>query len=254
MILIADVHGAVEELRALVAATDEQLVVLGDLINFIDYRTMEGILAEVAGRDWVRELVRLRTEGRFDEARSSWAKVRGSDEGNLQDRTAQLIDVAYEEICSALDGAGALVTFGNVDRIEVLQRHLPEGNTFIEFGQLEIEGWTVGMVGGGVPSGLRVPGELSNDEMAARLASLGPVEILCTHVPPAVPQLQRDVVGGTQKGSEAVLQYLYEHRPPFHFFGDIHQPQAIKWIVGDTLCQNLGYFRATGRGLHHPAA
>ena len=129
-----------------------------------------------------------------------------------------------------------------------------EGNRFIEAGLLEIEGWAVGVVGGGVPSGLRVPGELSDDEMAKRLAALGPVEILCTHVPPAVPQLQRDVVGGTQKGSQAVLEYLLEHRPRFHYFGDIHQPQAVNWVVGDTLCKNVGYFRATGRGVHHPAA
>ncbi len=254
MILIADVHGAVTKLRALVAATDEQLVVLGDLINFVDYRTMDGILAELAGRDWVRRLIQLRTEGRIDEARALWSKVREGDANDLQQRTADLIEAAYEEICGALEGADAVVTFGNVDRLEVLQRYLPEGNTFIEAGLLEIEGWAVGVVGGGVPSGLRVPGELSDDEMARRLSALGPVEILCTHVPPAVPQLQRDVVGGTQKGSQAVLEYVLEHRPQFHYFGDIHQPQAINWVVGDTLCRNAGYFRATGRGVHHPAA
>ena len=253
MILIADVHGAADKLRALVAGTDEQLIVLGDLINLLDYRTMDGILAELAGGDWVRQMVRLRTEGRFDEVRALWSKVREGDVGDLQQRTADLIDAAYQEICSALEGAEAVVTFGNVDRLEVLQRHLPEGNMFIEAGLLEIEGWTVGVVGGGVPSGLRVPGELPDDEMAKRLFALGPVEVLGTHVPPAVPQLQRDVVGGTQKGSQAVLEYLLEHRPQFHYFGDIHQPQAINWVVGDTLCRNVGYFRATGRGVHHPA-
>ena len=254
MILIADVHGAAGKLRALVAGKKQQLVVLGDLINFIDYRTMDGILAEVAGRAWVEQLVQLRTQGRFDEAQRLWAQVRDSDQGDLQERTAGLIDAAYREICAALEGAEAIVTFGNVDRIEALERHLPSGNKFIESGVIDIEGWTVGVVGGGVPSGLRVPGELSDDEMTKRLSDLGPVEVLCTHVPPAVPQLQRDVVGGTQKGSPAVLGYLLEHRPPFHYFGDIHQPQAIRWVVGDTLCRNAGYFRATGRGVHHPAA
>ncbi len=132
MILIADVHGAVEKLRTLVATTDEQLVVLGDLINFIDYRTMDGILAELAGADWVRQLVQLRTQGRLGEARALWDQVRDSDRGDLQRRTAQLIDDAYEEICAALAGAKAIVTFGNVDRLEVLQRYLPSGNKFIE--------------------------------------------------------------------------------------------------------------------------
>ena len=55
MRLIADVHGAVEPLRAL-AATEGPLLILGDLINFVDYRTYDGIVAEVCGRDFVEDL------------------------------------------------------------------------------------------------------------------------------------------------------------------------------------------------------
>jgi hypothetical protein len=66
-----------------------------------------------------------------------------------------------------------------------------------------------------------------------------------------VEPLASDVVGRTRKASKEILEYLLEARPAFHFFGDIHQPQATTWLVGTTRCINVGYFRATGRALHH---
>src|SRR5262249_25431029 len=47
---ISDVHGAVEHLPA-VARDCDALLVLGDLINILDYRTWDGILVQVFGRD-----------------------------------------------------------------------------------------------------------------------------------------------------------------------------------------------------------
>ena len=32
-----------------------------------------------------------------------------------------------------------------------------------------------------------------------------------------------------------------------------HQPQAVTWNIGKTLCRNVGYFRATGRVFEHDA-
>ncbi len=254
MILIADVHGASQKLRHLVDSLDEPLLVLGDLINFTDYRTYEGILADLSGIDFVRQLVELRMAGRFDEARSLWRQLSDGNEQDLRVRHAELVDAAYREIGAALEGAGAYVTYGNVDRVEVLTKHLPADNRFVDHERLEIEGWEVGIMGGGVTSGLNVPGELSEDEMETRLAALGPVDILCTHVAPAVGPLARDVVGGMSKGSRAVLDYLERHQPRHHYFGDVHQPQASRWWVGNTLSTNVGYFRATGHGVRHLAA
>lgn len=253
MILIADVHGASGKLRHLVSSLDETLLVLGDLINFTDYRTYEGILADLAGREFVEQLVRLRMAGRYDEARSLWRRSADGREDDLRARHAELVEAAYADISNALAGAGAYVTYGNVDRVDVLTRHLPEGNRFVDRGRFEIEGHVVGIVGGGVRSGLNVPGELDDDTMAERLDALGPVDILCTHVAPAIPALQRDVVGGMSKGSPAVLAYLEQYQPAYHYFGDVHQPQATTWRHGPTICRNVGYFRATGRGVRHPA-
>ena len=108
----------------------------------------------------------------------------------------------------------------------------------------------MGIVGGGVP-GLGVPGEVSEEEMWRKLSGMGSVEILCTHVAPAIRALSSDVIGGRPKQSQAVVEYIAEHRPRWHYFGDIHQPQAVRWRVGATWCRNVGYFRATGRAVRH---
>jgi Icc-related predicted phosphoesterase len=55
---ISDLHGAVERLDA-VAGECDVLLVLGDLINVLDYRSMDGILVEVFGREPVAEAARL---------------------------------------------------------------------------------------------------------------------------------------------------------------------------------------------------
>ena len=252
MLLIADVHGAVDHLRR-VAGSGETLLVLGDLINFIDYRTMEGILADLVGRDWVARMVELRADGRTADIEVMWEQLRAGREAELRARHRQLVEDAYADVCGALAGSRAYVTYGNVDWPELLRRHLPRGVHFLEAGVVEVEGLRVGFAGGGMTTGLGVPGEVDESTMADRLAELGDVDLLCTHVPPAVAPLQKDVVGGRQKGSGAVLEYLLAARPRYHYFGDVHQPQAIRWQVGDTECRNVGYFRATGRAVRHPA-
>jgi Icc-related predicted phosphoesterase len=226
------------------------LLILGDLINFIDYRTNEGILTDVAGRPFVDEMVRLRNGGQMRDASELWADMSRGREAELRARFDQLIQWAYEDVCGALDGAEAYVTYGNVDQPSVLAENLPPESRFVDSEVVNIGGLRVGFAGGGVPR-LNTPGEVSEEAMAAKLASLGPVDILCTHVAPAVPALARDVIGGKKKGSIAVLDYVLRERSPFHYFGDIHQPQAISWRLGDTLCRNVGYFRATGKAVRH---
>jgi Icc-related predicted phosphoesterase len=46
-----------------------------------------------------------------------------------------------------------------------------------------------------------------------------------------------------------LLDFIREHRPRLHLFGDVHQPQASTWRIGPTRCRNVGYFRATGRAI-----
>ncbi len=249
MLLVADVHGAADALRR-VAAAGEPLLVLGDLINFIDYRSNEGILADVAGRELVTELVGLRTTGDFGGASALWRRFAAGRETELQSVFDHHVRQAYDEICAALDGAEAYVTYGNVDRPDLLADMLPPGCRFVDAEVLEISGLRIGFAGGGAPS-LGTPGEVSEVAMADKLASLGPVDVLCTHVPPAVSSLAKDVIGGREKSFQAILDYVVRQQPAYHYFGDIHQPQAVSWRIGRTVCRNVGYFRATGRAMRH---
>ncbi len=199
----------------------------------------------------MREMVRLRTAGDYQGAGAVWRSYSAGREDELRARYTELIDAAYEDICGALAGAEAYVTYGNVDRLDLLRRHLPDGARFVDEEVVDVEGTRFGFAGGGTKSPLGVPGEVGDREMAGKLDRLGPVDVLCTHVPPAVPALSQDVIGGRQKGSEPVLDYLLRHQPRRHYFGDIHQPQATTWRVGVTTCVNVGYFRATGRPVVH---
>lgn len=248
MLLVADVHGAFADL-ARVAATGETLLVLGDLLNFIDYRTLDGMITEVAGREVVADLVALRARNDGAGARRLMRDFAAGREDEIKARYGALIEESYREMSAALTGADAYVTYGNVDRPDRLSAWLPDGVRFVAAGAFEVEGIRIGMVGGGVPS-LGVPGEVEDDAMRERLFALGPVEMLCTHAAPAVPELSRDVIG-SRKESPAILEYLVAFQPRWHYFGDIHQPRATEWRVGRTRCRNVGYFRATRRPVRH---
>ncbi len=244
--LVADVHGAVAALRK-VAGEPGPLLVLGDLVNFIDYRNLDGLLTDMIGRELVAEMVRLRTLGDYSSAGEIWRSHIAGREEEFRLRWHDLMSDAYTDICGALTGSEAYVTYGNVDHPGMLRAHLPAGARFVDAEVVELGGVSFGFAGGGTKSPLGVPGEVSDDEMTAKLEAIGAVDVLCTHVPPAIPALAEDTIGGRTKGSRAVLDYLVRHQPAIHYFGDIHQPQATTWRVGRTRCHNVGYFRATGR-------
>lgn len=252
MRVIADVHGASGKLRS-VARDPGPLLILGDLINFVDYRTYQGIVADVCGIDFVAKLVRLRTAGDIAGAHRLWEDFSGDRQDEIRAATDRLVDEQYREVCAALGDVEAYLTYGNADRPDRLVAHLPSTARFVDGEVIELGGVSVGLVGGGLPlrGGIGVPGEVTEEELEAKLALLGPVDVLCTHVPPAIRPLETDVVGGRQKGSRAVLAYLLLNKPPFHYFGDVHQPQAVDWTVAATRCRNVGYFRATGRAFYH---
>ncbi|MEN8234307.1 MAG: metallophosphoesterase, partial [Actinomycetota bacterium] len=249
MLIVADVHGASGLLRR-VAELGEPLLVLGDLINFIDYRSNEGIVADVSGKDLVDEFVHLRSVGEHGAASDLWHRHWDEREAELRDAYSAATEDEYRRVCGALRGSEAYVTYGNVDRPKMLAAHLPEGVVFVDGEVVEVQGLRVGIAGGGMER-IGTPGEIGEDAMAEKLSGLGEIDILATHVPPAVPALAGDVIGGRQKGSTAILEYIEHTQPRYHYFGDIHQPKATTWRIGETTCVNVGYFRATGRAVRH---
>lgn len=251
MLLVADVHGAFDAL-AKIARRGETLMVLGDLLNFIDYRTNEGIIAEIAGTDFVEAIVQHRAAGDYEASRRLWRERFGADRVEIRTAVAEKVHDQYRQVAAALAGSRAYVTYGNVDWPELLRSELPAEVEFLDGESVEIDGVLVGMVGGGSPTPLGVPGEISEEAMAVKLERMGPVDVLLTHMPPDVPALRRDVItGNLEGGSSALLEYVRQVRPRRHFFGDIHQPQAARWRIGPTVCENVGYFRATKRAVRY---
>jgi Icc-related predicted phosphoesterase len=246
MLLISDVHGAFDAVAAL-RPLDQPLLVLGDLLNLLDYRTGEGITADVLGRDFAVAAADARATGDYEGMRKLW-RDHATDPDVMRAAFHDAAVHQYEMAGAALDGMRAWVTYGNVDRPALLRAHLPKSSVFVDGDVVEIEGVAFGFVGGGIETPLGAQGEVSDADMRSKLASMGPVDVLCSHLPPAVEPLYRDVVTGRlERGSEPLREYLQDHEPFFHFFGDVHQPQASRWRVGRTVCQNVGYFRATRR-------
>lgn len=249
MLILSDVHGEFEALAEL-AATGETLLILGDLINLLDYRTGEGIIADVMGGDFGRRVSEQRGNSDYRGMRELWADRTA---GRMDEVRTAMNDGAARQYAAcrvALDGARGYATYGNVDRPEMLKQALPPGMRFVDGETAEIDGVVFGFVGGGTATPAGAAGEVSDEEMAEKLERLGPVEVLCSHLPPAVVALHKDVVTGRlERCSRPILEYIEHHRPRFHFFGDVHQPQATTWRVGATVCRNVGYFRATRRPL-----
>lgn len=247
MIFVSDIHAAASAL-AKVVQLGEVLVILGDLVNLTDYRTGDGAVQEVLGAGAALANAEARARGDFAAMRAAWVEAAGEDIEGVRAALAAVYSRQYEEVMEALRGGRGLMIHGNVDRPSMMAETMPEGFRFAHGQTVDLEGYRLGLVGGGVPTPLRAEGETSDEEMTDLLARLGPVDVLCTHIPAAIRALRHDVITDRdERGSEAVLAYLLEHQPRFHFFGDIHQPQATTWRVGRTRCFNAGYFRATGR-------
>lgn len=249
MIFVSDVHDSPRALRRVVEK-GEEVVILGDLVNLTDYRTGRGAVAEVLGLDFASRTSAARAQGDYPRMRSLWAEEAGITGEDLREKIGDELALQYEGVSRALDGGRGFVIHGNVDRVDSLRSSLPGGFRYVHGEVVERQGLRLGFVGGGVETPLGADGEVSDEEMSEILSNLGPVDVLCSHVPPAVPALRSDVVTGREeRGSDPLREYLVEHQPLFHLFGDVHQPKASTWRMGRTRCYNAGYFRATGRYL-----
>lgn len=243
---ISDVHGAADAIRG-VANECDALLVLGDLINVLDYRTMGGILVEVFGREPVAEAAELRARGRFDEARAA-IRTRVGDGDEARARFLDLARRDYERVFEALPDH-AYVTYGNVDIPDLLLAAKPERVRFVDGEVVSFGAWTFGFVGGGVRTPLAIPGEVADAEYDAKFGALGPVDVVCTHMPPRIPWYVYDVVARKfEPGSVGLISYVQDHRPRYALFGHVHQPFLARGPVAFTEMVNVGHFQATGRG------
>jgi Icc-related predicted phosphoesterase len=249
MLVLSDIHFALDSLRRVVE-TGETLVILGDLVNLTDYRTGEGAVADVLGMEFARASASARGSGDYQRMRGLWLETVGDRIDEVREAIARAIGAQYASVSEALEGGHGYVIHGNVDRPGMLADALPDGYQYVHGETREIEGLRFGFVGGGAATPLQAEGEVADETMTALLDGLGEIDVLCTHVAPALGPLQIDVITGrAERGSAPLIDYLRANRPRLHLFGDVHQPQASRWRVGPTRCHNVGYFRATGRAL-----
>jgi Icc-related predicted phosphoesterase len=161
-----------------------------------------------------------------------------------------LAQAEYERVFAVLP-SGAVVTFGNADVPDLLRAATPDGVRFVEVGTTVIGGWTFGFVGGGVrtPWSVNTPGEVPEEEFDAKLAALGPVDVVCTHMPPRLPAYTYDVVGRKfEPGSTGLLGLIRRREPRLALFGHVHNPLMDRGMIGATELVNVGHFQAHGRG------
>ncbi|SDK40495.1 Predicted phosphoesterase [Actinopolyspora mzabensis] len=252
--VVSDVHGNVEDLKRAGEGADA-LIVLGDLIDFVDYLDHDkGILGAVFGREKVGHFAWLRRNNRGPELgaylRSLWESL--SEPATV---VRQAVREQYAELFAAMT-APTYATAGNVDDPTLWPEFTGDGVRALDGESVEIGGLRFGFAGGALlpPGGtLRrdlpwVPNLRTEAEFDEVLDRLGPVDVLCTHVPPRVPELVYDVVARRpEHGSSGALRRIRHDRPRWSLFGHVHQPLAPRTRVGPTECVNVGHFKQRGQ-------
>jgi Icc-related predicted phosphoesterase len=245
--VVSDVHGRADALSQAGGGADA-LVCLGDLLLFLDYADhSQGIFPGLFGAEKARELIELRSALRFDEARTMSAALWAGLGGDPREHIEAAVARQYAELFAAMP-TPAYVTYGNVDVPRQWNEHVRPGQQVLDGERLDLDGWTFGFIGGGLRTMYRTPNEIDDEAFAAKVAAVGSVDVLCSHIPPAVPELLYDTVARrSERGSEALLAMIEETQPRYALFGHVHQPLQSRVRIGRTECINVGHFRATGR-------
>jgi Icc-related predicted phosphoesterase len=247
MIFISDVHYQLDHLNSL-PKNKGPVVILGDLINWIDYRDGQGIAMDVFGKDNVKKLVNLRKEHRFDERKSLWNELYQSDPDKISKKMQDAILKQYEDVFGVLKNYEVWFIPGNVDDVNIMNTYTSNSIKNVDGLIMEYNNKKIGFAGGGVPTPINARGEIDEDTFSKTLSTLKEAEIICTHAPPLVDELVTDVITNKiEQGWLSLKDFIEKHQPQFSLFGDVHQPQASNWVIKTTKCINVGYFRATNQ-------
>ncbi|MFC7309092.1 metallophosphoesterase [Streptomyces monticola] len=245
--VVSDVHGNVEDLARAGDGADA-LVCLGDLILFLDYADhSRGIFPDLFGAHNASRLVELRTARRYDEARDFGRSLWAGLDLDRASAIEQAVRKQYAELFAAFP-TPTYATYGNVDMPTLWGEYAGPGTTVLDAQRVEIGGRVFGFVGGGLKTPMNTPYEISDEEYAAKIEAIGEVDVLCTHIPPEVPELVYDTVARRfERGSRALLDAIRRTRPRYALFGHVHQPLVQRMRIGATECVNVGHFAGSGR-------
>ena len=120
MIFISDIHHGLDSLSTL-PKDKGPLVILGDLINWIDYRNGDGIAKDVFGEENVNELMKLRKKHDFSKRKKMWEQLFSEDRELKQQKIQDSIYKQYEDVFKLLKNFEVFLIPGNVDSLEILE-------------------------------------------------------------------------------------------------------------------------------------
>jgi Icc-related predicted phosphoesterase len=245
--VVSDVHGNARDLARAGDGADA-LVCLGDLILFQDYADRSrGIFPDLFGVENANRVIALRTARRFEEAREFGARLWRALDVDRTTAVETAVRKQYAELFAAFP-TPTYATYGNVDMPALWPEYAGPGTHVLDGERVEIGGRVFGFVGGGLRTPVRTPFEIGDEEYAAKIEALGEVDVLCTHIPPEVPELVYDTVARRfERGSRALLDAIRRTRPRYALFGHVHQPLVRRMRIGRTECVNVGHFARTGR-------
>ena len=248
---VSDIHGNIAGL-ADAARQAEQLVVLGDLLDYVDYYDPAGgILGRIFTERQVRTFIALRLAGDFRRLREFNASLWDSTPDPVGTLT-EVVAARYREVVDAV-GPDALLTLGNVDVASVWNETVGSELPYLDAQTVEIAGRRLGFIAGGSsrpgapfrpPDHVWQPLIRSADDFVTAVKAVGQVDVLCSHVPPNIPQLRYDVVPGRlEMYGPGLLESIDEHSPGLAVFGHVHQPISRRTRRGRTECINVGHFQ-----------
>ena len=241
--LVSDIHGAHEALASQLSPEDK-LVMLGDYANLIDFDTLDGIISEVLSKERVARVLMRLAAGQPEEAEELAAEFTLPG-GKYYARVTELMAGSYRALFDSIP-CEAYALFGNNDYPELLRECAGGKARVLDGAVIRLEGKVFGFVSGSPPHKvpLVLPGDVDHATYASRVAALGPVDVLCSHVPPSGMGLEYDAVAAREEASsEALTDYIETHGPAYAFHGHVHNPGNKAATCGTTRIVNLGYFR-----------
>jgi len=249
--IISDIHGEYDALAGQLDQ-DDTAVLLGDYVNLIDFRTLEGILSQVYSRDEIIQVLTILARGKGELVRK---QIREAAPGSPQkyEKLSELIVDSYRRLFESIP-CRCYMIYGNTDDPQVMREMAGDGVEVIEAGVVELDGQRFGFVSGSPrgPFTIGLPGEMPTEKYQQLISSLGPVDVLCTHYPPAVEGITWDTLADRDEvGSDALVAYIEEHSPAHHYFGHVHHPRLAEAEFGSTRLANAGLFREHRTAMVH---
>lgn len=252
--IVSDVHGNADAL-ARAGDSADALIVLGDLIDFVDYHDHgSGILGELFGAEQVGTFARLRRNGTREQlvsfSRQMWASV-----ADPEAAVEEAVRGQYARMFGAMTAPTYAIP-GNVDAPGLWPEFARDGVRQVDGEVVDIGGLKFGFIGGSLlPPGVAPrrggvwrPYLRTVEEYDAAAAALTGIDVLASHIPPAIPELAYDVVARRpESGSRALLDVIRSEEPRWALFGHVHQPLSGRGREGRTECRNVGHFKKTGR-------